>query len=91
MHRIVTVSLAVDFFDEVHVSLKVTRVVSEGAEVLQLANINDVQGLKRLFSKGLASPNDVSGVIGNTGLSVSYYPPILILLTIQKYPRHGGI
>ena len=54
--------------------------VSETAEVMQLANTNDVQSLKRLFSKGLASPNDASCVTFQPILSVSYHLSFSILL-----------
>ena len=45
---------------EISVSLKVLRIVPVGSEIFRLSNLNDVDGLKFLFSRGLASPLDVN-------------------------------
>ena len=51
--------LTVQSLSEVNVSLKVLRIVPAGSEIFRLANLNDVDGLKSLLSRGLASPLDV--------------------------------
>ena len=57
--RVLTMSLINTSCNEIQASLKITRVVPLGAEVFRLSRLNDVDGLKRLFSWGLATPNDV--------------------------------
>ena len=57
------------FLDEISVSLIVRRIVPTGAEIFRLARNDDVDGMKRLFSMGLASPND-SFESGQTALTV---------------------
>ena len=74
--RILVVTFIKRLGSEVHVSLKVQRVVSGGAEIFRLTNSNDVTGLQRLFSKGLASPNDVDYANGQNALAVgSFFLP----------------
>ena len=58
------------FLDEIDVSLIIRRVVPAGAEIFRLARLDDVEGVKRLFSMGLASPND-SVDSGRSALCVS--------------------
>ena len=48
---------------EISISLKVQRIVPNGSEVFRLTSSNDVDGLKNMFRKGLASPHDVA--LGN--------------------------
>ena len=66
--------------DEISVSLTVRRIFSPTAEIFRLAEQDDVNGLKRLFSKGLASPNDSLG----NGATVLYVCSISHLLTHYK-------
>ena len=54
----------------VHTALAVRRIVPAGADIFRLANLNDVDGMKELLRKGLASPDD-SDTAGITVLSVS--------------------
>ncbi|KAL9112793.1 MAG: hypothetical protein Q9187_007725, partial [Circinaria calcarea] len=56
--KILIITLASSSLDKISVSLTVRRIVSPGAEIFRLTQSDDVDGLKRLFSKGLASPND---------------------------------
>ena len=46
------------FLNEISVSLTVRRIVPNGAEIIRLIRNDDVDGVKRLLSIGLASPND---------------------------------
>ena len=52
------ITLASGSLDKISVSLTVRRIIPPSAEIFRLARSDDVDGLKRLFSKGLASPND---------------------------------
>ena len=64
----------------VSASLTIRRIVPPGVEVMRLEQMNDVDGMRRLFDLGLASPND-SLETGQTLLMVSC---ILILVISQK-------
>ena len=68
--RAITIALTKSYCDEIHISLKIPRVVPNSAEVFRLALLEDVTGLQRLFSKGIASPLDVD-TEGNSSLMVS--------------------
>ena len=46
------------FLDKICISLSVRPVVLIGAEIFRLVNMDDVEGIKRLFSAGIASRND---------------------------------
>lgn len=52
------ITLASGSLDKISVSLTVRRIIPPSAEIIRLARTDDVDGLKRLFSKGFASPND---------------------------------
>jgi hypothetical protein len=52
-------------------SLRTTRVVADHAEIMNLAKSGSVDGVKLLFQRGLASPNDVNSSCGVPILSVS--------------------
>lgn len=54
------------------VVLKAPRIISDDALVLRYAAIGDIENMKLLFSKGLASPHDVGASYGMTPLHVSY-------------------
>ena len=68
--RALEIAITHSFFSNIHVSLKVLRVIPNGAEVFRLALLDDVTGLQQLFSKGIASPYDVD-IRGNGLLFVS--------------------
>ena len=55
-----TINLLASFSGEIQVSLKIARIVSSGAEIFRVTQLNDVSGLQQLFKQGLASPNDVT-------------------------------
>ena len=55
--------------NEINISLTVRSIVPNEAEIFHLVSSNDVEGIKPLFSTGLASPND-SYDDGQTVLSV---------------------
>ena len=63
-------SLVNTSLNEIHASLKVQRVVPDGADVFRLTRVDDVEGLKRLFCEGLASPHDIHSQTGENPLSV---------------------
>ena len=46
------------FLGEIRISLSVRPIVPNGAEIFRLVGLDDVEGIKRLFSTGMASPND---------------------------------
>ena len=56
--------------NEIHASLQTKRLVPAGAEVFRLTETDDVDGLKDLFSRGLASPNDIMYQTGQSLVSV---------------------
>ncbi len=58
-------------------SLRFPKVVSVDAAIMEYARCGNVDGMKRLFSKGLASPHDVSSPNGYTLLHVRGDFPIL--------------
>ena len=71
--------------NNISVSLTFTPIVSAGAEIFRLTALQDIDGLKTLFSKGLASPNDVDP-FGQTPLRVSessYLPKETITLDME--------
>ena len=72
---------------EIHVSLIVRRTVSSHDEVFRLAYGGDIDGLKLLFSKGLASPNDLVAPHGGSMLQVSKY---LLINHVLSYVREPG-
>ena len=53
-----TVAVISIFLSEISVSLTVRRIVPAGAEIFRLVRQDDINGIKRLFDMGLASPND---------------------------------
>jgi len=58
-------------------SLRVQRAVSGSSKIFDYANIGDVDGMKRLFSSGLASPHDVRFDSGTSALQVRHYSIII--------------
>ena len=69
--RAIIVGLTTQSLNKISVSLKVQRVVPYGSEIFRLARLDDADGLKELFRKGLASPNDIS-LDGVSALVVSF-------------------
>ena len=67
--KALTITLMSVFLDKISVSLTVRRIVPNGAELFRVVRQDDVDGIKRLFSMGLASPND-SVDDGQTALTV---------------------
>ena len=56
--KALTITLISIFLDEINVSLTVRRIVPNGADIIRLARNDHADGIKHLFSIGLASPND---------------------------------
>ncbi|KIW01308.1 uncharacterized protein PV09_07344 [Verruconis gallopava] len=52
-------------------SLKVSRTVPGSADIFTFAKVGDVEGMKRLFQRGLASPHDVHFESGVTPLHIA--------------------
>ena len=69
--KALTITLMNAFLNEISISLTVRNVVSSGAEIFRFVEMNDVDGLRRLFDLGLASPND-STESGQTALTVGH-------------------
>ena len=67
-----TIAVMSVYLDKISVSLTVRNIVRPGAEIFRLAQTDDVDGLRRLFSVGSASPND-SRYDGQTVLSVCHF------------------
>ena len=57
--------------NEPSVSLTMRRVVPASAEIFRLILLDDVDGLRRLFASGSASPNDLLHPTGTSALHVS--------------------
>ena len=70
--KVLSIILKSDFHSEINMSLTVRHVVSKGAEIFRLVTLDDVDGLRRLFSMGLASPDDSSDG-GQTALRVCIF------------------
>ena len=77
--KALTAAFLLTFPAEIQVALTIRRVVPNGAEVFRLQRTQNIDGMKKLFSSHLASPND-SDLIGITTLGVSYNP--------QKHSRN---
>ena len=58
LYKAIMVTLMTIFLNEISLSLTVRRIVPSGAELLRLVKNDDVDGIKRLFDMGMASPND---------------------------------
>ena len=82
--KALTITLMSVFLNEISVSLAVRRIVPTGAQIFRLVRQNDIDGIKRLFSMGLASPND-SLQNGQTALTVR---GISKLMTINQEYRY---
>ena len=65
---------------EPSMSLAVRRTVPMTAELFQLANTDDGDGIRRLISSGMASPRDIQFETGRTALHVSLF----IFMTAPK-------
>ena len=52
-----------------HISIRVSRQVSPKSKIFSLCRVGDVEGVKRLFIDGQASPFDVSAQTGSTVLT----------------------
>ena len=65
-----TVTFMMMFPAQLQIALTVRRIVPSGAEIFLCERVQDIDGMKKLFSKGLASPND-SEIGGGSLLYVS--------------------
>ena len=68
--KAVFATLMANYRAEIQVSLTVRNIVSTGAEIVRLQYLQDVNGLRQLFSNGLASPNDSIAGMGQSILQV---------------------
>ena len=75
------------FLDEISVSLTVRRIIPAGSEIIRLARLDDVEGIKRLFSMGLASPNDSM----ESGQSVLFVRRIPIHTNVNLIPDRSHL
>ena len=61
-------------------SLKFPQIVADNSDVFQFAKVGDIEGIKSLFSKGLASPDVINSSWGVALLNVCF-PPIMTACT----------
>ena len=59
-----------NFRADIQMSLTVRTIVPTGAEIIRLQHTLDVGGIRKLLSKGLASPNDSQAGTGRSILLV---------------------
>ena len=52
-------------------SLQIARIRPDDSKIFHLATAGDIEGMKVMFARGLASPNDVSYTFGYSVLHVS--------------------
>ena len=57
--RALSMTLMRSCLNEVSIALKLQRVIPVGSEIFRLTNLDDVDNLKQLFNRGLASPDDI--------------------------------
>ncbi|MCJ1359819.1 MAG: hypothetical protein MMC33_009822 [Icmadophila ericetorum] len=83
-----------DLAGTVNLSLTVTRIIPAGSDIFRFAYLDDVNGLKYLFSRGLASPNDID-FLGQSALYNALYNPkiesIKFLLRAGLDPYFKGV
>ena len=58
LSRAISTALLINTYRNINASLIVRRIVPNSAEVIRLGMAEDIDGMRRLFSLGLASPND---------------------------------
>ena len=69
--KAIILGLTTQSFGEISISLKMQRVIPAGSDIFRLATLDNVDGIKELFRKGLASPNDIT-LIGTSALNVRF-------------------
>ena len=98
--KALTLTLMTIYCGEVRVSLATRSLVSGGAEIFRFVMMDDVSGIKDLFSKRLASPDDSDSFNGDAALGVSdhtKYPSTClsvlkaILRSCQEYVKLHGV
>lgn len=82
LHRVSRLALEFPFASKIQASLKAPRVVPDNAEVFVCAVQGDLNGMRRLFEQGLASPGDVGIGTGRIPLHVSIALQIHVLCSI---------
>ena len=70
MSRVLQFVIQLSYMKGPELVLRVPRVVPDNAPALFYAVQGDIEGIKSLFSKGLASPYDVALDSGRTALHV---------------------
>ena len=73
LRKAIDISLISDFSSEVDMALRITRYVPGNADIFRLVIQNDIKGLQRIFSIGIASPNDIGLTGGITALMASQF------------------
>ena len=68
---VVNVFLSFDPAGSPSVSLQMPRIRPDTSKIFHLATAGDIEGMKSMFERGLASPNDVSYTFGYSVLHVS--------------------
>ena len=75
---VVNIFLSFDRAGSPSVSLQMPRIRPDTSKIFHLATAGDIGGMQSMFTRGLASPNDVSYTFGYSVLHVS-----------QPYQHHG--
>ena len=68
---VVNIFLSFDPAGSPSVSLQIPRIRPDTSKIFHLATAGDIEGMKSMFERGLASPNDVSYTFGYSVLHVS--------------------
>lgn len=71
LSKMLTLIVITTLSHEMTISLNVRRIVAPGSEIFRIGFAEDIDGLKTLFNRGLASPNDSLAITGCSILSVS--------------------
>jgi hypothetical protein len=72
--RMISVDVTTTSYSSPRISLRVYRIVPDSADAVLFALEGNIEGLKDLFTKGSASPHDISKTHGYSLLQVRVYP-----------------
>lgn len=72
VNRAVSFSMSSALKSSPALNIKIRRVVSEASQLFSLSKFGDVEGIRKLFQNGLASPDDIHFRGGWTALHVSF-------------------
>ena len=75
MNAFLSFELMGDPWGSPYISMRIARVRPDTSKIFHLATAGDIEGMKAMFARGLASPNDVSYSFGYSVLHVSMTTP----------------